>query len=134
MAYLLTVLQQLLFYKEQTYATSHNGKCVQQNCFMISVTNGKRFGGGFLIAPNAVPTDQLLDAIIIEELPVHMRLRYLPVLQQGKHLDLPFVHTLQTGAIAIQATGIVPAHIDGEFLAADTFTIQLLPKRFPFLW
>ncbi|MBD0284653.1 MAG: hypothetical protein ICV79_04425, partial [Flavisolibacter sp.] len=132
--YLLSVLKHIVTYKECNYTIILGEERIQESCFLISIANGKRYGGGFMIAPHAIPYDGLLDIIIIERIAVHKRLRYLPVVKQGKYLHLPFVQVLQTQSIIIEANKRVPAHVDGEFFGAETFFIKLLPERFSFLW
>ncbi|MBD0276883.1 MAG: hypothetical protein ICV81_02825, partial [Flavisolibacter sp.] len=132
--YFFPLLKYILTYKECSYAIILREKRIEESCFMISIANGKRYGGGFLVAPHAVPHDQLLDVTIIKRIAVHNRLRYLPVVKQGKYLHLPFVQVLQTQSIIIEANNRVPAHVDGEFFRAETFFVKLLPERFSFLW
>jgi diacylglycerol kinase family enzyme len=72
--------------------------------------------------------------LIVGKLNAVQRMRYLPVVQKGEHLHLPFVKYQHTNAIVVKSAAAVPAHRDGEFFSADTFEIRCLVKRFSLLW
>lgn len=133
-SYFLAVLRHLLGYREKRCTITHNGTKVMQDCFMICITNGTSFGGGFRVAPKASVTDGLLDVLVVGNLNALKRIRYLPVVQQGEHLHLPFVKYRQTTDVVIKCAHPVSAHRDGEYFSADTFEIRCLVKRFSLLW
>ena len=100
---------------------------------MISVANGIRYGGGFQVAPKAILTDGLLDINIVGRISPIRRMKYLPVIEKGEHLDLDFIKYRQTERIIIHSPFKLHAHLDGEYFQADRFDIDVLPKRFSFL-
>lgn len=132
-SYLLSIMKHIFLYREKQCTLTYNNETIAQDCFMISVANGKRYGGGFQVAPAASVTDALLDVLIVGRIDAPKRLRYLPVIERGEHLQLPFIKYGQTGRIAIKAETTLHAHIDGEYISADTFEIGVLEKRFSFL-
>lgn len=101
---------------------------------MISVANGRRYGGGFNVNPEGLIDDALLDVNIIGHISPLLRFRYLPMIEKGTHLALPVVTYLKTGSVIIKAAGIVPAHVDGEYFVASEFVIECLPAKFSFLY
>jgi YegS/Rv2252/BmrU family lipid kinase len=134
-SYLLSIMKHIFLYRERTCtitfddATTHTA-----DCLMISIANGKRYGGGFQIAPKANVTDGLLDLVVVEKIDAAQRLRYLPVIERGEHLRLPFVQYRQMGRVRITCATPLHAHLDGEYLSAATFDIRCLEKAFLFLW
>lgn len=132
-SYLLSILKHIFLYKEKNCAITYNDETFTEDCFMISIANGKRYGGGFQVAPNASVTDGLLDAMIVGRIDAPKRLRYLPVIEKGEHVNLPFVKYSQTKTVFIKSDIALPAHMDGEYFSADTFEIQCLESRFLFL-
>jgi len=134
LAYLLAVLQQIFFYKEQELTmisgeTKNTGKV-----FMISVANGSRYGGGFLVAPQSLVDDGDLDIVIIRQISPLKRLFHLHKVEKGVHLQLPFIDVLKGKKIIVSSAWPMCAHMDGEFMEADSFTIDILPGRFSFLF
>jgi YegS/Rv2252/BmrU family lipid kinase len=133
-SYLLSILKRIVGYHEKPCIMELPGETIEQDCFMISVANGKRYGGGFCVAPKAVLNDGLLDVNIIGRISPIKRMKYLPVIEKGAHLDLDFVKYRQTNSISIQSITKLHAHVDGEYMYADTFDIEVLPKRFSFIY
>ncbi len=133
-SYLLSIFKQIIGYHEKYCTLEMNGEIIRQDCFMISVANGKRYGGGFYVAPKASINDGLLDVNIIGKISPVKRMRYLPVIEKGEHLNLDFIRYEQTDKISITCPVKLHAHLDGEYLYTDAFEIEILPKRFSFLY
>lgn len=133
-SYLLSILKHIVSYHEKPCELQMSGETIHQDCFMISIANAKRYGGGFYVAPNALLNDSLLDVNIVGKISPIKRIKYLPVIEKGEHLNLDFITYRQTGRITIQSPFKLHAHIDGEYLQSDYFDIEILPKRFSFLY
>lgn len=133
-SYLLSILKHILRHREERCDIEADGFLVREDCFMISVANSKRYGGGFNVAPHAVVDDGLLDISIITKISPLKRMQFLPVIEKGEHLSLPFVQYNQVKNVTIKCKNPLPAHLDGEFLVASEFEVRCLKKRFSFLW
>jgi diacylglycerol kinase (ATP) len=133
-SFMLAVLKHILFYKEQQYAITSAEKTVEGKFLMISIANGTRYGGGFYVAPLAKPDDGLFDANLVKPLTPFKRLRYLPVIEKGKHLELPFIDYYNTRKITIKSNHPIQAHLDGEYLESDELKIEMLPAHFNFIF
>jgi diacylglycerol kinase (ATP) len=133
-SYLLSLLKQIVGYQEKPCVVQMPGETIRQDCFMISVANGKRYGGGFHVAPNAIITDGLLDVNIVGKISPIKRMKYLPVIEKGEHLSLDFITYKKTDKIIIHSSVKLHAHMDGEYFQTDYFDIELLPKRFSFIY
>lgn len=131
-AYLLSILKNIFGYREEYCELKLQDRFLSQDCFMISVANGRRYGGSFLVAPNAKLHDGLLDVGVIGRIAPMNRMKYLPVLEKGEHLQLPFVQYYQSGTVVIEAKKELPAHVDGEYLQARHYKIEVLPSKFVF--
>ena len=133
-SYLLSILKNIAGYHEKPCALEIKGETISQDCLLISVANGKRFGGGFNVAPKASVDDGLLDINIVGKISPFQRIRYLPVIEKGEHMDLPFVQYRQVKKVRISAPVQLHAHIDGEYICDTVFNIELLPERFSFIY
>jgi diacylglycerol kinase (ATP) len=131
-SYLLSILKNIMLFHEKEATISFNDNIVKQPVFMVSVANGKRYGGGFLVAPRASLQDGLLDLNIVGKIDPVKRMRYLPVIEKGEHLDLGFIKYHQASSIIIETAVEWPAHIDGEFISANKFEISILSKKYFF--
>jgi diacylglycerol kinase family enzyme len=124
----------MAYYTEKKCTVKSAEDLISQDCFMISVANGKRYGGGFCVAPRAEITDGMLDVGIVGKISALKRMKYLPVIEKGAHLELPFVRYYKTREVEISCGSVLPAHLDGEYISADKFHIRCLPKRFLFCY
>lgn len=126
LGYLLIVLKKIFSFKEFSFRITTSSGTLSQKYLLVIVNNSSRTGGGFMISPKASLTDGLLDLVLCEKLPVLKRLRYLPVIEKGKHLDLPFIHYTHEQEVKIECGQEVFAQIDGELIAAASFDIKVL--------
>jgi YegS/Rv2252/BmrU family lipid kinase len=132
-SYLLSILKNIVKYHEEFYSITIDGETIEKECLLVSIANGKRYGGGFNVAPLASVTDGVLDVNVVGKIAPFKRIKYLPVIEEGKHIDLPFVHYRQSNKIHIKANKNLPCHIDGEYFEAKEFEIECLPGFFLFL-
>jgi YegS/Rv2252/BmrU family lipid kinase len=132
LAYLWTVVKKIAFYRENELRLVYNGEEKKDRFFLLSIANGSRYGGGFMVAPQAVINDGLLDLVEIRCIHRLRRLFYLPKVEKGKHLQLPFVSSATMKKIIVHAPRKVAAHLDGEFILSDYFDIGILPGKFKF--
>ena len=134
-SYLVSVFKNILFYRSfSAHISQANGEQYSKY-FMISISNGKRTGGGFYLAPLADLKDGVLEVHVISKLHPLRRLRYLPVLEKGRHANrsYSFLKYFQTSSLRFQTEQPVDAHVDGEYFSAKKFELRCLPKRFFFL-
>ncbi|HEY0067043.1 MAG TPA: YegS/Rv2252/BmrU family lipid kinase [Flavisolibacter sp.] len=131
-SYMLSILKNLVAFREKKFQFEANGLSIEKECFVISVANGQRYGGGFLVAPKASLYDSLLDLNIVGRVAPLKRMRLLPLLEKGLHVDEPFVQYEQSAFVVITTPAEAPAHLDGEFVSATRFEIACLPQKFLF--
>jgi YegS/Rv2252/BmrU family lipid kinase len=134
LAYYWAVIKTLSAYRsKQLVININNGsEQVEARCFMITVANGSRFGGNFMVAPQSSLTDNELDLVIIRAVSVFKRYFYLPRMKKGRHLSLPFVKTLKIQSVSVSAEKPIAAHLDGELMVSQQFDIHILPGHFFF--
>lgn len=131
-AFMGTILQKVFFYGSKKYKVTSNEYTMEDQKLLISVMNGHRAGGGFHIAPSSAIDDGLLDVIMVDKLHPFLRLRWLPVIEKGKHLDLPFIKHFRTKKLIITSDEAMDTHLDGEYYSAKRVEIELLPAKYFF--
>ena len=101
----------------------------QQSLTLITVANGIRAGGGFLLTPNAKLDDALFDICFAGALSKLRLLDLLPKTFNGSHVHHPAVTMAQARQVKILVPDGVAAHIDGEVLchAGQEFEVTILP-------
>ncbi|MGB3006824.1 MAG: diacylglycerol kinase family protein [Chitinophagaceae bacterium] len=129
-SFMSVILKKIFTYRSAFYKVLIDGKInAAKKYLIVDISNGKRAGGGFLIAPVAKTDDGLLDVILIDALHPLKRLRWLPVMEKGKHLDLSFVHHINAKHISIECDKTIEFHLDGEYHFVDKVEIEILPGK-----
>ena len=95
---------------------------------IVAATIGPTYGGGFFIAPDALPDDGLLEVCVIDPLPLLEALLRLPFVIFGKHTKMRPVHMSRHVSIIIESDEPLPAQIDGEVMVDRRFEIEVLPS------
>lgn len=99
----------------------------------LAIGNGKFFGSGLAIAPDAQPNDRIFSAFVCGNVSVLDFIRYTEKLKSSKKINHPKIsyRTAQT----LELTSETPCRIeaDGELLGFLPARIEVLPARIRFL-
>jgi YegS/Rv2252/BmrU family lipid kinase len=133
-SFLIAILKKIFSYSSGRYKIRSSNFESDNKYLLISVCNGKRAGGGFLVAPGAIPDDGQLDVILVDPLSPLKRLRYLPVIEKGKHLHLHFIHQFRCRSIFIESDEMIELHLDGEPYSSNEVSIEILPGKVSFIY
>jgi diacylglycerol kinase (ATP) len=125
--YIWHILKTLLFFKEKKMTVISNGQRSETDCFINTVSIGRRFAGGFFLTPEAIANDGLLDVCSIKRLNLFQRLRILLMVPGGTHIKDKKVNYYKTEKLLLEFADKVPFHVDGELNFAERFEISLLP-------
>jgi YegS/Rv2252/BmrU family lipid kinase len=96
---------------------------------LVSVGNGPRVGGGFLLTPGARNDDGVLDLCLVEGMGRLRVLRTLPKAISGTHVGEPGIRMLRGRSIQIESPEGFPFHADGEVIdvARKRLRIEIRP-------
>lgn len=132
-SFMAMILRKIFSYHSSSYrVTVDNKPFAAKKYLIIDISNGSRAGGGFHIAPEARADDGLLDFVLIDAISSFSRLRWLPVIEKGKHLHLPFIRHLQVRKVIVESSSIIQCHLDGEYYEAGKLEIEILPGKLLF--
>ncbi len=129
LSYLTTTLTALLRYRPVPCRLEVDGKPFYDGEFFLAAfANGRSFGNGMPIAPEARLDDGLIDVVLIPPVPLwHLPYR-MPQFLTGRHVKLPIVSTRRAERIRLKpAEGFPPFEIDGECLPSGPAEIRVLP-------
>ncbi len=130
--YLIEVIKNMFSFKEHLFTITAHGEQWTEKFLLVMINNSSRAGGGFFVAPHAKLNDGKLDMVLCKKLPVLKRLKYLPIIEKGKHLHLPFIIHRLGEKFSIQCDAVVPVQVDGELLFAKELEVEVLPNKFLF--
>ena len=105
---------------------------LRKQVLMVSVMNGRRMGGGFMMAPDGDPGDGNFHLCVASQMRRTQVMGMIPHFMKGTQVGRAHIQTIKTPRITITATeGALPAHGDGETLctAGHRLEMTLLPAQ-----
>jgi diacylglycerol kinase (ATP) len=94
----------------------------------VVVANGRYFGGGMMICPDAEPDDGRFDVLLIGDLTKRDLLVTLPKTYKGKHLPHPKAKLLRGAAVTVDAPEPLPVELDGEQPGTTPARFEIVPR------
>lgn len=119
-----------LYYQAPLVRIEMDDSEVKLPALMVSIMNGRRMGGGFMMAPQSKIEDGLFDLCIVGQVSRMGILGLIPQFTKGTQAGHPKVSMRQSRLVTVVAEqGSLPAHADGETLCTEgkTLTVELLP-------
>jgi YegS/Rv2252/BmrU family lipid kinase len=95
---------------------------------MFAACNSRFIGGGYVIAPEALIDDGLLDVLVVPRMPM---LEFVAVLQRlavGSDAEHPGVRHFTASSFTLELSRRARVNTDGELLEADSCRYVVLPR------
>lgn len=137
--YLLAVVQTIILNHDAPKMTVRTDlESWEENLLLFAAANGSREGGGFLIAPDAVPDDGIFHYAAIRKVSRPMMFRLLPEVMRGTHGRFKQVRMGQFRKLELVADRPLYIHDDGEIFAGfgmdvHQVSLEILPQALEFL-
>ena len=130
--YLVAALRTMfLYYHAPQVRIELDQETITLPALMVSIMNGRRMGGGFMMAPDSRINDGLLDLCIVGQVSRLGILGLIPKFTKGTQAGHPEVRMRQSRLVKVVAEkGNLPAHADGETLCTEgqSLSLELLPS------
>lgn len=132
--YMLAVIRTILRdHQAPRMQISTDREQLDRELLMLTLCNGPREGGGFLVAPDAVPDDGEFDYVMVEYVSRLMMFRLIPEFMRGTHTRFRQVHLGRFRKLQLEADRPLLIHTDGEIFAnASTdvrqLSVEILPQ------
>ncbi len=127
-AYTLATLWKVLKLKSYPLELEMDGDAIHSNNVFITISNTRYTGTHFMIAPDAVIDDGLLDVTLLEALPRRRLLKLFPSIYSGRHIEYREISTRKVAAINIRSPRAMLLGPDGEFYGNSPAEITCLQK------
>jgi diacylglycerol kinase (ATP) len=136
-SYIVAALKTIfLYYRAPLVRIQYDGHEVTQLSLMVSIMNGRRLGGGFMMAPQGLIDDGLFDLCIARQVSRARIFALIPRFMQGTQATHPAISTARAKKVVVTAVeGVLPAHADGETLCTEgrELALELLPRQLDFI-
>lgn len=112
--YVQLTLQEVFAYMPAEYTITTDAGTRRERVLMIAIANGRQYGNGAIIAPDARLDDGRLDVIVIAHRPAVVALTQIPRIFAGKVTSVPGVFAQTSVQVQIEASEPIVFHVDGE--------------------
>jgi len=124
--YNVAIARELPRFTPIEYEITTDTRTFSTKAMLIAIGNGRSYGGGMLVCPQAHMNDGLFDVMILEPVSKLEFLKVFPKVYSGSHLSHPKVSTFRTKRISIQADAV--AYADGERIGAAPISAECVPS------
>ena len=135
-AFFLGTLRAMLVYKNAPVRVKVDGTVwFEGSIFNVALANGRYFGGGMLIAPDADPSDGLLEVVALQDLSKLQSVGLSQHIYKGTHLGQPDVAVARGKVIEAEplaAKTEVLVDMDGETPGRLPLRAELAPGALRF--
>lgn len=125
--YLLQVAKLVAAYRPKVFRARIDDQHTVGKRTGMFACNGRFFGGGMKVAPNADPSDGLFDVVTIDEMPPAALLVRVPAIYTGWHLHMRQVTVQRARELEVESDGRLLVQADGELVGQAPARMRILP-------
>lgn len=122
--YLISAFFTILFYKPRRYTIITDTGTMKLEAFLVAVGNGKYYGGGMAITPQADIESDVLDICVVKKMNRFKLLKLLPTVYDGKHLQFDEVLYWKSKHVEIIPESEEWINLDGELGKNTRFAVK----------
>ena len=101
-------------------------KVLEVAAMLIAIGNGRSYGGGMQVCPDADLHDGLFDIMILHPVSKLEFIKVFPTVYKGTHVEHPQVEVIRAKAIRIESSAV--AYADGERIGQLPVQVESLPQ------
>ncbi len=124
--YIWHIVKTLLFFKEKRMISISDNEKHEINCFMNTISIGRRYAGGFFITPKAIANDGLFDICMVTKISLINRFKILLKVPKGAHLSDKHVSYYRSEKVKLEFPQEVHFHADGELYKSSKFEVTII--------
>jgi YegS/Rv2252/BmrU family lipid kinase len=127
--FIATIITLLRLRRKRVTLEREDGAVSHHDVLLIAVCNGRYYGGGFKVAPQAELDDGLFDVILAEGFTRLRALRMLPKYVRGTHLNKPArgLSHFRCKSLKLRTHRPVTANADGEISMETELSFAVKP-------
>lgn len=130
LGYLLGVFVKVIQLNRRAFKMrcDHDREWDERRCLFLTFNNSKYTGGTMLIAPNADPSDGLIEYVRWGPIGRLGLLRMLPRLYDGTHIQHPLASRRGVKRVEFDLPTPVDVMVDGEIVTVQCQILEILPS------
>jgi diacylglycerol kinase (ATP) len=122
--YNVAIALELPQFKPLTYEITLDTHSITTEAMLIAIGNGRSYGGGMYVCPQAQMHDGLFDVMVLEPVSKIEFLKVFPKVYSGSHISHPKVKVLRSQRVRVAADAI--AYADGERIGAAPISVECI--------
>ena len=126
MKYNAAIAIELPRFRPRHYEITLDERTVSTQAMLIAVANGRSYGGGMLVCPDADVKDSLFDVMVLHPVSKIEFLKVFPRVFKGTHVTHPAVEIVRSTSVKISADAV--AYADGERIGPLPISAQCIPR------
>lgn len=131
LSYLVAALKTMfIYFKSPLVKLTLDDQTITIPALMVSIMNGRRMGGGFLMAPDSHVDDGIFNLCIVREVPRTKILGLIGKIMKGTQSSDAAVQTPQSKRVVVTAEkGSLPVHADGVTVceSGQEIVVEIIP-------
>ncbi|MCH8317606.1 MAG: diacylglycerol kinase family lipid kinase [Bacteroidetes bacterium] len=134
LTYKKAIIQSFFTYKHKKVSLTSDSFQWEGPILSLCMANGRYFGSGICIAPQADVSDGMIQLVIMGNLSLIDYLKNMPKIKRGEILEHPEVHYEQVHTCRIvPLEGECPVDMDGEFIGYAPIELRVHKHALKFL-
>jgi YegS/Rv2252/BmrU family lipid kinase len=132
--YIISVFKTLITVKDRLFKISliegnETTQIINEQAFLLAVGNGKSYGGGMLICPDADIYDGRFHGTILKKVSKIEFTKVFPSVYKGEHVTHPAIRLFEGPELLVQTNKRTLYQVDGEILGYTPVKVTTLPKK-----
>jgi YegS/Rv2252/BmrU family lipid kinase len=128
LVYAYAALRALLFWRAARFTVVADGRRSRFTGYSVAVANSSAYGGGMLIAPDALLDDGVFDVVLTAKVGKLRFLANLPKVFKGTHVDNDEVTVLRAAQVEVSASRPFEIYADGDHIADLPAKLRVLER------
>lgn len=131
--YVQAIFQTLFTYKNASFKISLDDDTYEVTSLLMAVANGRYYGGGLMICPEAELADGCFDVCIVGDIGKISTLFLLPRVFSGGHKNHPQVTFVRARRVTVDGPAHLQVQADGELIGHLPATFEMKQAALPML-
>ena len=125
MKYNAAIAIELPRFRPRHYEITLDERTISTEAMLIAVSNGRSYGGGMLVCPNANISDGLFDVMVLHPVSKMEFIKVFPRVFAGTHVSHPAVEIVRSKSVTIESKAV--AYADGERIGQLPVSAECIP-------